>query len=265
MSGRFYPGQAERLNEKVGECLGVPAAEPAPARMVMVPHAGYVYSGAIAGATYARVNVPRLVVVLCPNHTGFGVKRSLWPKGRWRLPGFELPVDEPLAESALAHAKLTEDHLAHVREHAIEVQLPFLHALRPDVSIVPVCLAGLRYDECEEVGRGLASAIAECESVRHERVLIVASTDMSHYISADEARRLDLRVIERVRALDPEGLYTTVKRDEISMCGYVPTTVALVAVRELGGAAAELVRYGNSGETSGNFDEVVGYAGLVFH
>jgi AmmeMemoRadiSam system protein B len=233
--------------------------------MLMAPHAGYVYSGKIAGATYARVIVPRLAVVLCPNHTGFGVKRSLWPKGRWQLPGFDLRVDEALAESACEHAKLTEDHLAHVREHAIEVQLPFLHALRPDVGIVPICLAGLRYDECEEVGRGLAAAIRDCERTRQERVLIVASTDMSHYIPADEAKRLDLRAIERVRALDPEGLYTTVKRDEISMCGYIPTTVALAAARELGAAHAELVRYGNSGETSGKFDEVVGYAGLVVH
>lgn len=263
VSGRFYPSQAEGLARTVGSLLGVPPSERIPARAVVAPHAGYVYSGTITGETYARITVPPVAFVLCPNHTGFGVKRSLWPKGSWRLPGFELEVDQELAASALEHASLTEDHLAHVREHAIEVHLPFLHALRSDVRIVPLCLAGLALSECEEVGRGIARAIGDWERTRAERVLIVASTDMSHYIPADEARTLDHRALARVRELDAEGLYTTVKREEISMCGYVPTTVALVAARELGSRSATLVRYGNSGETSGKFDEVVGYAGLT--
>jgi AmmeMemoRadiSam system protein B len=262
VAARFYPSEPERLRSSVGVYLGNPGPNPVEARAVVAPHAGYVYSGKIAGETYAKVSVPRVVFVLCPNHTGFGVKRSLWPKGHWRLPGFDVPVDEELAASALEHAKLTEDHLAHVREHAIEVHLPFLYALRSDVRIVPLCLAGLAFAECEEVGRGIARAISDFERAHAERVMIVASTDMSHYISADEARVLDRMAIDRVRQLDAEGLYTTVKREEISMCGYIPTTVALVAARELGSVRAELVRYGNSGETSGNFDEVVGYAGL---
>lgn len=263
VSGRFYPSEPARLLTSVALYLGVPPAERIAARAVVAPHAGYVYSGKIAGETYARITVPPVAFVLCPNHTGFGVKRSLWPKGRWRLPGFELEVDDELAASALDHAALTEDHLAHVREHAIEVHLPFLYSLRSDVRIVPLCLAGLTYSECEEVGRGIARAIVEWERARGERVLLVASTDMSHYISADEARVLDGKAIARVRELDAEGLYTTVKREEISMCGYVPTTVAIVAARELGSQSASLVRYGNSGETSGKFDEVVGYAGLT--
>jgi MEMO1 family protein len=263
VSGRFYPSEPDRLRASVGAYLGVPPAERMVARGVVAPHAGYVYSGKIAGETYARILVPPVAFVLCPNHTGFGVKRSLWPKGRWSLPGFELQVDDELASSALEHAGLSEDHLAHVREHAIEVHLPFLHALRSDVRIVPLCLAGLSYAECEEVGRGIARAIVEWERTHAERVLIVASTDMSHYIPADEARVLDGKALARVRELDAEGLYTTVKREEISMCGYVPTTVALVAARELGSQSATLVRYGNSGDTSGKFDEVVGYAGLT--
>ena len=263
MAGRFYPGDAESLSASVGGYLGVGSANRVLARMLMVPHAGFVYSGAIAGETFARAKIPPTAIVMCPNHTGYGVRRSLWPSGSWHLPGFDLEVDSKLAASVRESADLTEDHLAHVREHAIEVELPFLHALRNDVKIVPICLAGLSYAECEEVGLGIARSIAEQEQRESERVLVVASSDMSHYISADSARSLDRKAIDQVLALDAEGLYRTVKQFEISMCGYVPTTVALVAARQLGATRAELCRYGNSGETSGNFDEVVGYAGVL--
>jgi len=238
-------------------------AEPQAARMVMVPHAGYVYSGAIAGETYARVRVPPTAVVLCPNHTGLGARRALWSRGAWRLPGFTLETDEVLASRVREHAHLDDDRIAHLREHAVEVHLPFLHARRPDVSVVAICLAGLSYRECRAVGEGLALAIGECEKERSERVLLVASTDMSHYVAADEARELDSRALERVLALDPEGLYDVVTREDISMCGYIPTTVALVAARSLGATRAELVRYGNSGDVSGDYAQVVGYAGVV--
>jgi AmmeMemoRadiSam system protein B len=263
VAGRFYPGEPERLAETVSGCLAQRASHPEPVRMVMAPHAGYVYSGAIAGATYARVDVPSRVVVLCPNHTGLGARRSLWPNGSWNLPGFSLAIDRPLADAFRDHAKLADDRLAHVREHAIEVQLPFLHALRADVSIVPVCLAGLRLRDCNEVGEGLARAIQDAEREGSERVLIVASTDMSHYIPAEVAKELDRMAIECVLGLDAPGLYAVVTQHDISMCGYIPTTVALFAARALGAQRSELVRYGNSGDVSGDYNEVVGYAGAL--
>ncbi len=259
VAGRFYPGDARELERDVQAMLG-PATAAEPAIAVMVPHAGYVYSGAIAGETFARVRVPARAVVMCPNHTGLGSRRSLWGAGTWRLPGDDVPIDAELAALLSAEAGLVDDHRAHLREHAVEVELPFLRARRPDVSVVPVVLGGLSPSACREVGEGLARVI---DAVGRRDVLIVASSDMSHYISAESARRLDAIALERIEALDPEGLYDVVTRFDISMCGFIPTTVALVAARALGATRAELVRYGHSGETSGDFDQVVGYAGIV--
>jgi AmmeMemoRadiSam system protein B len=160
--------------------------------------------------------------------------------------------------AALASAPGVElDRTAHLREHSLEVQVPLLLRARPDVAIAALCLGPLDLDACEALGGAVASA------ARDAGVLLVASTDMSHYIPADAAREKDHLAIERILALDPEGLYRTVRRERISMCGVVPTTVMLFAARALGATGAELVRYGNSGDVSGDDRHVVGYAGLV--
>ncbi len=258
VAGRFYPGDARTLARDVASYIGSKAA-PAPAVGVVAPHAGYVYSGAIAGAAYAEVEVPRTAIVLCPNHTGMGVPRSLWPSGAWRIPGGEVPVDEALAERLREIAALEPDALAHQHEHSLEVQLPFLRARNPGVSIVPICLSSLSARDCVRLGEGIAKAVGAEKAA----VLLVASTDLSHYLPAEEGRRLDSMALDKVLALDPEGLYETVETNDISMCGYLPTTVVLAAARALGAKKARLVRYGNSGETSGDFERVVGYAGLV--
>lgn len=259
VAGRFYPGDGARLERDVETLLG-PAVVAQPAIAVMAPHAGYIYSGAIAGETFARVKVPARVVVMCPNHTGLGSRRSVWGAGTWHLPGGDVAVDEELATRFREEADLDDDQRAHLREHAVEVQLPFLRARRRDVRVVPVVLGGLTPGACREVGEGLARTV---QAVGRDSVLIVASSDMSHYVPADVARRLDALALDRVQALDAEGLYDVVTRYDISMCGFIPMTVALVAARELGATRAELVRYGNSGETSGDFAQVVGYAGIV--
>lgn len=258
VAGRFYPGEAGALRRQVAELLG-PAIEPRPALALVGPHAGYVYSGAIAGETWARVVVPRRVVLMCPNHTGRGVPRSLWPDGGWRLPTGVVPVDEALGEAIQARCGAEPDRAAHLGEHALEVHLPFALARQPELRIAALCLAGLSLSECQEVGEGLAEVVRESD----EPVLLVASTDMSHYIPAAEAAALDGMALARVQALDPEGLYRTVRSHRISMCGVLPTTVALFAARALGATEAELVRYGNSGERSGDYAQVVGYAGVL--
>lgn len=254
VAGRFYPGDAVRLDEQVRRFLGQPRAQRALA--VIGPHAGYVYSGAILGETYAEVAVPRTVVIMCPNHTGMGVRRSCWNRGRWQLPGGSIEVDEALADALVQRAGLQADVDAHVHEHAIEVHLPFLRALHPGVRIVPIVLGRLSAQECVELGTRIAETI-------DDDVLVAASTDMSHYVSARRAEELDRMAIDRVLALDPVGLHRTVETHAISMCGYVPTTVALAAALHRGATQARLVRYGNSGEASGDFDRVVGYAGFV--
>lgn len=258
MAGRFYPADPGRLSEAV-EHLMVGEAVPQRAVVAIGPHAGYVYSGSILGQTYARVEVPERVIVMCPNHTGLGVRRSLWSGGAWRLPTGEIRIDETLARLCLTHAHLQPDRQAHRHEHAIEVHLPFLLARNPGVRIVPVVLADLDVDACREVGEGLARAVRQGGG----DVLIAASTDMSHYLSAEAARAKDQLALERIQAMDPEGLHRTVREHDISMCGYVPTTCALFAARSLGASSATLVRYGTSGDASGDFDRVVGYAGLT--
>jgi MEMO1 family protein len=258
VAGRFYPGDPGRLEKDLARYLGpTNAPAEADALALMAPHAGYMYSGAIAGETYARVRVPDRAVVLCPNHTGLGSRRSVWSTGAWRIPGGDVSVDADLARRVSEQAGLDADQHAHLREHAIEVQLPFLRAKNPALRVVPICLAQLSLADCRKVGQGLARAIEGSD------VLLVASTDMSHYVSAVAAERLDRLALERVQALDPEGLYRVVNEHEISMCGYIPTTVTLFACRELGARSAALVRYGNSGEASGDFERVVGYAGVV--
>lgn len=259
VAGRFYPGDAAALRREVAELLGPPVAA-APALALVGPHAGYVYSGAIAGQTWARVLVPRRVVLMCPNHTGRGVPLSLWPGGGWRLPTGVVPVDEALTEAIRTQCGATPDRAAHLHEHALEVHLPFALARQPELRIAALCLAGLSAAECRAVGEGLAAVVRDSGD---EPVLLVASTDMSHYIAADEAAALDGLALAQIEALDPEGLYRTVQRHHISMCGVLPTTVALFAARSLGATRAELVRYGNSGERSGDYERVVGYAGVV--
>jgi hypothetical protein len=227
----------------------------------MVPHAGYIYSGAIAGETYARVVPRRRAIVLCPNHTGLGSARSISPATAWLLPGGEMRTDLELSALLEEHASLDAEPLAHLREHAAEVQLPFVRKWSPGASFVAICLARLTLDECKRVAKGIAVAMRAASA--EEDVLLVASTDMSHYVPADVASRQDAYALDCVQRLDAEGLFRTVRDRDISMCGYVPTTVALFAAHELGARRAELVRYGNSGETSGDLESVVGYAGAL--
>lgn len=264
VAGRFYPAEAAQLAAEVERCLSSgtePRAAPEPALAVVAPHAGYVYSGAIAGRTLASVQIPPRVIILCPNHTGLGEPSSVWQRGSWRIPGADVPVDAELADLLLRKTELVPDVLAHRREHAIEVQIPLLRALSPKLRIVPICLARLSFAACRALGEGIADAVSSLPM--QERPLIVASTDMSHYISATLAEQLDALALARVRELDAQGLHATVERERLSMCGYIPTTVALVMAKALGGTGARLIQYGNSGEVSGSFDEVVGYAGLV--
>ncbi len=260
MAGRFYPGNPAQLVTEVADLLAPGVSAPRRATVLVGPHAGWVYSGRIAGETYARVEVPEVAIVLCPNHTGLGARRALWPRGTWELPGDSVPVDEALAALLLARAGLEEDRAAHLREHSLEVHLPFLRARRPDVSIVPVCLGPLSAQECGDLGRALGRAVVESG----RDVLVVASTDMSHYLAADEARALDQLALDAALRFDAPGLFDVVRSRDISMCGVVPTTVALHAAAVLGATRGELVRYGSSGDVTGDHDRVVGYAGMIF-
>jgi AmmeMemoRadiSam system protein B len=257
VAGRFYTDDPRALAREVDDLLAAPRAR-APALGVVAPHAGYVYSGGIAGAVYASVALPPRAIVLGPNHTGLGRPAALWPAGGgWGTPLGLVPVDAGLTEALASGPGIELDRAAHLREHSLEVQLPFLQRARQDVAIAALCLGPLDLAACEEVGRTVAAAAREAGA------LVVASSDMSHYVTAEVAREKDQLAIDRILALDPEGLHRTVRRERISMCGVIPATVMLFAARALGATRAELVRYGNSGDVSGDQRHVVGYAGLV--
>ena len=256
VAGRFYTDDPAALARQVDKFLaaGGPRVR---ARGLVAPHAGYVYSGAVAGAVYARVEVPPRVIVLGPNHTGVGKAAALWPGGAWRLPTGDVPVDAALTAALAASPLVDSDPEAHLLEHSLEVQVPFLARARPDVAIAALCLGPLSYEQCEELGEHVARAAAGAGA------LLVASSDMSHYVPAETAREKDHRAIARILALDPVGLYEVVRRERITMCGIVPTTVMLVAAKALGATKAELVRYANSGDVNGDTRQVVGYAGVL--
>ena len=260
VSGQFYPGTASGLSRAL-LALTREVKERESAIGVVVPHAGYVYSGAVAGEVFSSVHVPGRAVIFCPNHTGLGEDVSVMSHGSWRMPWGDVPIDEELAARLeTACPLLREDASAHLREHAIEVQLPFLHRFRPDVRIVPVALGRLSLEECRDLGETMADAIAGDP----ERPLLVASSDMSHYVPDAVARTKDKMAIDRMLALDPGGLYRIVRAERISMCGVLPATVVLFAALRLGATSARLIRYATSGDVSREFDQVVGYAGLAF-
>lgn len=228
----------------------------------MAPHAGYVYSGGIAGKGYRRVEVPERVVLLHPNHYGIGLPVAVAPHEAWETPLGRVQVDRELAENVMAlHPRAEGDGEAHAREHSGEVHVPFLQFLRPDVRILPIAVGAVRLDVCLSLGEAVARAISEAGGPRG--FLIVASSDMNHYEPASLSREKDQQAIDRLLALDAKGLHDTVRENDISMCGVLPVTVALAAAVRLGATRAELCAYGHSGETTGDHDAVVGYASVV--
>ena len=260
VAGMFYEGRPERLERDVRTHLGSGGEPAEPVFGAIVPHAGYVYSGPVAGAVYSRIAVPSTAVILCPNHTGRGAPASLEPSNSWRTPLGDVPVNRRLSDrlSELAPS-LERDTGAHAREHSLEVQLPFLQVLRPDVQIVPVCLGARDLELCREVGEAFAALRAE----EGEPPLLLASSDMNHYESRAVGRRKDDRALARIEALDPEGLYATVLSEGISMCGFLPATALLFAARMAGASQARVVARRDSGDETGDVTSVVGYAGVI--
>jgi MEMO1 family protein len=260
VADRFYPGDSDHLRSAMEIFVPVVAEEDKQqALAVVMPHAGYVYSGATAGVTISRVRVPEIVLIMGPNHRGRGAALALGTED-WRMPMGMVPVDRDLASAILKNsAAISEDSEAHRYEHSLEVQVPFLQQVQPHLRIVPLMVSHVPFPLCQQVARDLAEVIR----TSRQPLLIVASTDMSHYETRKQAAHKDKLAIDRILALDPEGLYATVHGNRISMCGVIPTTIALLVSLELGAKRAELVRYTDSGEASGDVSQVVGYAGLI--
>jgi AmmeMemoRadiSam system protein B len=263
VAGRFYPDDPDDLRaEASGYLSQASSTSQAPLRALgcVAPHAGYMYSGHVAGAVFARVEVPRRCIVLCPNHTGMGLPLAIMCDGAWQTPLGDVPIDTELAGALQTRfPALQEDSAAHRGEHAAEVELPFLLLRQPELRFVPIALGTGQFEILEQLGKALADVIA----AQSDSVLMVASSDMNHYESDAVTRVKDQWAIERILALDPRGLFDVVTQQDISMCGFGPTVAMLTAARQLGAKSAELVKYATSGDVSGDRNMVVGYAGIV--
>jgi AmmeMemoRadiSam system protein B len=261
VAGRFYPREKDSLREEVHTYLSQ-SPEPELVRAVgcIVPHAGYIYSGHVAGAVFAAVQIPQLCLVLCPNHTGMGRALAIVSEGAWETPLGDVPIDSAFAAALKRRCPhLHEDSAAHRSEHAAEVELPFLQMRQPQLKFVPIALGTGQFEALEQLGEAIADVIA----ARNDHILIVASSDMNHYESDAITRVKDHSAIEPILALDARALYDVVTQQNISMCGFGPAVAMLTAAKKLGATSAELVKYATSGDVSGDRDLVVGYAGVI--
>lgn len=260
VAGHFYPAEPAALKRELQKMTS-----PAPARRrvlgLLAPHAGYVYSGGCAGQGYASVELSETVIVLGVNHRGAGAELAVDGHDGWETPLGCIGVDTALRARLLAASRLFRlDSEAGRLEHSLEVQVPFIQHGRPEARILPIVVAAHRLEDLLAAGVELAALFQPGASL-----MLVASSDMSHYIPAARARELDFLAIERLLQLDAEGLYRTVRDRRISMCGVAPAVIMLSAARALGASAAELLCYTNSGAVSGDTEEVVSYASLAVY
>ena len=260
VAGTFYEGDPARLRAQVEACFAKnpPAAKKERFAAAVVPHAGLMYSGHVAAAFYGAAELPRRFIILCPNHTGMGHFAAINRDGAWRTPFGDVKVNTVLAEAIMARAtSLKDDAGAHAREHSLEVQLPLLQHLLGDFTFVPICLGAPRYALCEEVGNAIADV------VKGQDIAILASSDLNHYEDQKTTLRKDQAAIDPLLAVDAQELWRVVEEEDISMCGYIPATAALIAAKKLGATSAKLLKHATSGDINGDYAHVVGYASVM--
>ena len=261
VAGQFYPGDAGQLRAEVSELIQQ-RINKRTVKGIISPHAGYIYSGAIAGKVYSQIEIPATVLIIGPNHHGAGAAVALSPDGEWLTPLGPVAIDSHFNQLLLKHVPFIQsDSSAHQHEHSLEVQIPFLQYLRPDVTISALCMGHGDFSVIARIASGIAAAIRE----NGGDVLIVASSDMTHYESAAAAQLKDEAALERVLALDAAGLLETCRSNRITMCGVVPAAVMLAGCLGLGATKAELVAYGTSGDVTGDNRQVVGYAAAMVY
>lgn len=259
VAGQFYYETSAKLTHQVQQYVA-PNLPRENALAILSPHAGLVYSGPVAGSLYSRIVLPETFLLIGPNHTGLGARFALMNYGEWEIPTGVVRVDEELSRRLLLNLPLSvSDMQAHLFEHSLEVQLPFITYFSKGPKIVPFTIMSATLEECRSLGEGIAKSIRETPYP----VVIVASSDMSHYVSDSTARKKDKMAIDRVLSLAPEDLFFTIEKEKISMCGYIPATIMLFAAKALGAREARLIKYTTSAEVSGDYDHVVGYAGII--
>ena len=259
VAGRFYPAEPPVLLRQIDECISA-APKKTRVRGCIVPHAGYMYSGRVAGTVYGALELPARFILLGPRHYPQGERLAILSEGTWQTPLGAAKIDAVLAAELMgAFPLLREDSVAHAEEHSLEVQLPFLQRLAGNFTFVPIVIGTDRFDALETLGR----AIAQVVHAQKEPILIVASSDMNHRESDAITRVKDRKAIDAILALDARRLYDTVRRESIAMCGYGPAVAMMTAARELGSTRAELLQYVTSADVNGDRDDVVGYAGII--
>jgi len=264
VAGYFYPASKESIESTLAE-FDVSGVVAEPAMGVVAPHAGYRYSGPVAAKVYASIKAAESVILLGPNHgAGRGFepppKAAIMTEGEWEFPTGVVPIDEELAASLVAESPLLSvDPYAHEAEHSLEVQVPFLQRFAGKIKIVPIIISHLSDPEVMELAEGIFRGIKKVGKA----VTLVASSDFSHYVPHEVAKRQDSKAIKMIEALDAEGLLKVVREERISMCGYQPTAIVIEVCKKMGAKEGILVDYKTSGDTSGDYSTVVGYGGLI--
>lgn len=262
VSGRFYPADPLELTALIRKFTNVvPPFERTRVRACLVPHAGYFYSGHVAGAVLSLISIPSKILILGVRHFPRGEQTAILSNGAWRTPLGDAPIDGPLA-AVLRKAcpLLREDSVAHNAEHSLEVQLPLLQVLAPNFSFVPIALGTVRYEDLVSVGEAIGRVLASLQ----DDVLLLTTSDLNHYEDDATTRVKDRKAIDQLLAFHPRGLYDTCRNENISMCGLGPAVAMLTALNSLGVKRAELVKYATSADVSGDRSSVVGYTGMIF-
>ncbi len=259
VAGSFYPKNPAELQNELSALLHS-TKEAQTATAIIVPHAGYVYSGAVAGELLAQTRIPQTVLLFGPNHYGLGNDIACSAADAWQTPLGQVPIEKGLRSRLCEQIpEIAQDERAHYQEHSLEVMIPFLQQRQPELQIVPIALRPLSLEQCLQLG----SAVASVLHAFSEEVLLLASSDMNHFLDADTTYRLDHLAIDAMTTFDPQRLFATVNENRISMCGVLPAVVVMQAAKELGASQCQLVRYAHSGQVNGDNSRVVGYAGLM--
>ncbi len=273
-AGTFYEASRDELLLQLESCFKSPhgpqqlpksAVEiDTPPPIVISPHAGYMYSGPVASHGYyelSRRRRPDSIIIIGPNHFGVGTDVSIYPRDSWITPLGEAKIDTQLVTRLSGASEIFSlDEFSHMEEHSIEVQVPFLQFIYGEIKIVPICMLDQSISVATTVGKALAETIAD-----PERILVVASSDFSHYVSHDEALRRDMPVIEKILNLDVDGFYQEIRNRKASLCGYGPIAAAMTFAKEIGYKSSRLLKYATSGDITGDRSAVVGYASIIFY
>jgi len=261
VAGQFYPSSAQKLRDQI-EALIDRKANKTDVIACMLPHAGYIYSGSVAAQTLSRINIKDKIILLGPNHTGFGAPFSIMTEGIWQTPLGEIEIDSDLARRILRSSKyLQDDNTAHLYEHSLEVELPFLQYFKTNFKIVPITFLSNDSKALKEIGKGLAGVLKDSK----DSAMILASSDMTHYEPQDQAVKKDKDAIQAILELNEDELMQRIQRLNISMCGYAPVIAMLSAAKLLGATKATLIKYQTSGDVTGDKSSVVGYAGIIVY